>query len=54
MLHIDLKEADRHSEDRLVRILLDVVKDVLNRSWYDTKLVLRTVRLSLVKSGLRS
>ena len=44
MLHVYFKETDRDSEHRLVRILLDVVKDVLYSSRHDTDLILDSTR----------
>lgn len=40
VLHVDLEEADRDSEHGLVRVLLNVVKDVLDGPRHDANLVL--------------
>ena len=40
MLHVDFEETDRHSKHSLVWILFNVVEDVLDSTWHNTKLIL--------------
>ena len=42
LLHVDLQERQRHPELALVGVLLDVFKDVVDRSRYETVLKLAT------------
>ena len=44
-LHVHFKEADGHPENCLVRVLFDVVKDILNCPWNYSELVLRASHL---------
>ena len=44
-LHVHFEEADGHPKNCLVRVLFDVVKDILNCPWNYSKLVLRASHL---------
>ena len=55
VFHVDLKEADCHSKHSLVRILFNVVENVLYSTWHNTKLILcgRLLLFSLVQFHFR-
>lgn len=48
MLHIDFKEADGHTKDGLIRILFDVVEDMLYGARNYTELVLSSIFILVV------
>jgi len=53
VLHVDLQEADCHSEHCLIGVFFDIVEDVLDGAWHDSKLILCLGHLSIVEINLR-